>query len=64
MQTVKLINRPSFGHERLYPACDITKDFAKMLNRTCLRREEIAWLEACGHTVEIEQPPEKQKPEL
>ncbi len=64
MKIIKLVNRPSFGHERLYPICETAKRITKLLKRTCLPREHVELLENMGHTVEIEQPPEKQKPEL
>ena len=56
MKTIKLINKPSYGHERLYPDCNTAETFAKHLGRTCFRRKDIEWLESLGYTVEIEQP--------
>lgn len=63
MKIIKLVNKPSYGHERLYPACEISKAFANKLKRTCWRRKDVELFESLDITVEIEQPPVKQTKE-
>lgn len=64
MQTIKLINRPTFGHKRLYPDCDTSKAYLRKLNvqRSCFQQADIEFFESLGFTVEIEQPVKKEEP--
>lgn len=55
---IKLINRPSYGNDRYFPDCELSRLLCQLLGKKTLADSKIAILKAAGYVVVIQNQPQ------
>ncbi len=50
---IKLEKRKSYGHERIYPACETSKLLAELRGKPCFDEDSIELLKRLGYILTI-----------